>query len=145
MIGKRSYVATTETITRDWYVVDATGKTLGRLATELAARLRGKHRPYYTPGVDCGDFLVVINADKVAVTGNKATNKMYYRYTGYVGNMKEMSFEKMMQKDSCKVLELAVKGMLPRGPLGRQQLRNLKVYPESAHPHEAQEPIELTL
>ena len=145
MIGQRSYVAKPATISRSWYLVDASNKTLGRLATELALRLRGKHKPEFTPGADCGDFIVVINSDKIHTTGNKLRDKKYYRYTGYVGNLKEASLEKMLEKDSTKVIQLAVKGMLPRGPLGRAQLGNLKIYAGSEHPHSAQEPTELNL
>ena len=145
MIGQRSFVAKPATVKRDWYVVDATGKTLGRLATELALRLRGKHKPEFTPGVDCGDFLIVTNADKIQVTGNKSSDKKYYRYTGYVGNLKETTFDKLLAKSPTKVIELAVKGMLPRGPLGRAQFKNMKVYAGNEHPHEAQSPIALNL
>ena len=134
-----------ETVRRDWYVVDATDKTLGRLSTEIARRLRGKHKPEYTPHVDTGDYIVVVNAEKVRVTGNKAQDKMYYRHTGYPGGLKEMSFEKLIDHKPERVIELAVKGMLPRTPLGRDMLRKLKVYASSEHPHTAQQPIELKL
>ena len=112
-----------ETVKRDWYVIDAEGKTLGRMATEIAIRLRGKHKPEYTPHVDTGDYIVVVNAEKVRVTGNKAKNKMYYRHTGYVGGIKSLSFEKMIEKAPERTIESAVKGMLPKGPLGRAMYR----------------------
>jgi large subunit ribosomal protein L13 len=137
--------ANPETVKRDWYVIDADGKTLGRMATEIATRLRGKHKPEYTPHVDTGDYIVVINAEKVRVTGNKAKNKLYYRHTGYIGGIKSLSFEKMIQKAPERPIEMAVKGMLPKGPLGRAMYRKLKVYAGTEHPHAAQLPQELTL
>jgi len=127
-------------VKRDWFLVDADGKTLGRLASEIALRLRGKHKPVYTPHVDTGDYIVVINAEKIRVTGNKAKNKMYYKHTGYIGNLKSISFEKLIQKSPERVLETAVKGMLPKGPLGRDMYRKLKVYAGSEHNHDAQQP-----
>ena len=132
-------------VTRDWYVVDAEGKTLGRLATEIARRLRGKHKPEYTPHVDTGDYIVVVNAEKVHVTGNKAADKMYYRHTGYPGGLRSMSFEKMVDHAPERTIEFAVKGMLPKGPLGRAMYSKLKVYAGAEHPHQAQQPQELTL
>ena len=132
-------------VKRDWFVVDAEGKTLGRLASEVALRLRGKHKPIYTPHVDTGDYIVVINAEKIRVTGKKATDKMYYRHTGYVGNLKSMSFEKLLAKSPERVIELAVKGMLPKNPLGRDMYRKLKVYAGSEHNHQAQQPIALEI
>lgn len=141
----KTFSAKTETVERDWYVVDANGKTLGRLATEIARRLRGKHKPVYTPHVDTGDYIVVINAGKVAVTGNKRTDKVYYSHTGFPGGIKEITFEKQIQKDPRKVIESAVKGMLPRNPLGRAMFRKLKVYAGSEHPHVAQQPKELSI
>ncbi|MFT6101960.1 MAG: large subunit ribosomal protein L13 [Granulosicoccus sp.] len=137
--------ANPETVKRDWYVIDADGKTLGRMATEIATRLRGKHKPEYTPHVDTGDYIVVVNAEKVRVTGNKAKNKLYYRHTGYIGGIKSLSFEKMIQKAPERPIEMAVKGMLPKGPLGRAMYRKLKVYAGTEHPHAAQLPQELTL
>jgi large subunit ribosomal protein L13 len=134
-----------ETVKRDWYVVDATDKTLGRLSTEIARRLRGKHKPEYTPHVDTGDYIVVINAEKVRVTGRKAQDKKYYRHTGYPGGLREISFEKLIAHKPERVIELAVKGMMPRNPLGRAMLSKLKVYAGSEHPHTAQQPIELKL
>lgn len=129
-----------ETVKRDWYVVDATGKTLGRLSTEIAHRLRGKHKPEYTPHVDTGDYIVVVNAEKVAVTGKKASDKIYHRHTGYIGGLKSISFEKLIDKAPERVIEGAVKGMLPRGPLGRAMFKKLKVYAGTEHPHTAQQP-----
>jgi len=141
----KTYSAKPETVKRDWLVVDAADKTLGRLATEVASRLRGKHKPEYTPHVDTGDYIVVVNAEKVNVTGNKRKNKIYYRYSGYIGGMKEMSFEKLIDKHPERVIELAVKGMLPKNPLGRAMYRKLKVYAGSEHPHSAQQPKELAI
>ena len=136
----KTFVAKPETVKRDWYVVDASGKTLGRLATELARRLRGKHKAEYTPHVDTGDYIIVLNADKVAVTGNKRSDKIYYRHSGYVGGMKSATFEEMIAKHPERVIEIAVKGMLPKGPLGRAMFRKLKVYAGAEHNHAAQQP-----
>ena len=141
----KTFVAKPAEVKRDWYIVDAEGKTLGRLAAEVAYRLRGKHKPEYTPNVDCGDYIVVVNADKVAVTGNKAKNKMYYRATGYVGNLKSTNFAKLLNEKPTRPLEFAVKGMLPRGPLGRAMLKKLKLYAGTEHPHTAQQPKELSV
>lgn len=135
-----TFSATEQTARREWCVVDATGKTLGRLASAIAARLRGKHKPEYTRHVDTGDYIVVVNADKIQVTGRKATDKMYYRHTGFPGGIKSMSFQQLLAHKPEMVLELAVKGMMPRGPLGRAMLKKMKVYAGSAHPHEAQQP-----
>jgi large subunit ribosomal protein L13 len=132
-------------VRRAWYLVDADGKTLGRLASELALRLRGKHKPQYTPHVDTGDYLVVVNAEKVRVTGNKRQDKMYYRHTGYVGNLKSMNLNKLLDTKPERALELAVKGMLPRGPLGRAMYRKLRVYAGPTHGHQAQQPQVLEL
>jgi len=118
----KTFSAKPETVKRDWYVVDADGLTLGRLATELARRLRGKHKPEYTPHVDTGDYIVVVNAEKVKVTGNKAKDKMYYRHTGFIGGIKSMSFNQMIDHAPERVIQLAVKGMLPKGPLGKPRL-----------------------
>lgn len=134
-----------ESVQRDWFVVDAAGKTLGRMATEIATRLRGKHKPEYTPHVDTGDYIVVINCEKVAVTGKKAKDKIYYSHSGYVGNLKSISFEKLIEKAPERVIEQAVKGMLPRGPLGRAMFSKLKVYAGNEHPHSAQQPKELNI
>ncbi|MDH5621164.1 MAG: 50S ribosomal protein L13 [Gammaproteobacteria bacterium] len=130
-------------VRRDWFVVDATGKTLGRLSTEIAHRLRGKHKPQYTPHVDTGDYIVVVNAEKVRVTGNKMQNKIYHHHTGYIGNLKSISLEKLLDKAPERVIESAVKGMLPKGPLGRQMFAKLKVYAGPSHNHAAQQPIPL--
>jgi len=140
-----TFSAKASEVKRDWLLVDADGKTLGRLASEVALRLRGKHKPIYTPHVDTGDYIVIINAAKIRVTGNKAKNKMYYRHTGYIGNLKSISFEQQIQKKPERVIELAVKGMLPKGPLGREMYRKLKVYAGSEHKHEAQQPQLLEL
>jgi len=136
----KTFSAKPETVKRDWYVVDADGKTLGRLATEIARRLRGKHKPEYTPHVDTGDYIVVINAEKITVTGRKATDKMYYRHTGFPGGIKEISFEKLIAKKPEMAIEKAVKGMLPKNPLGRAMYRKLKVYAGPNHQHTAQQP-----
>lgn len=141
----KTFSAKPESIQRDWYVVDAEGKTLGRLATEVASRLRGKHRPEYTPHVDTGDYIVVVNADKVAVTGNKAESKIYYSHTEYPGGIKDISFQDLIKKAPQRVIQSAVKGMLPRGPLGREMFRKLKIYAGSEHPHAAQQPQTLDL
>ena len=130
-------------VRRDWYVVDATNKTLGRLSTEIALRLRGKHKPEYTPHVDTGDYIVVINAEKVRVTGNKLQDKMYHHHTGYIGNLKSIPLKKMLDEHPERVIEKAVKGMLPRGPLGRQMYSKLRVFAGPEHTHAAQQPIPL--
>ena len=136
----KTFSAKAETVKRDWYIVDAEGKTLGRLASEIARRLRGKHKPEYTPHVDTGDYIVVINAEKVTVTGRKTTDKMYYHHTGFPGGIKSISFEKLIDKKPEMVIEKAVKGMLPKNPLGRDMYRKLKVYAGSEHKHTAQQP-----
>ena len=141
----KTFTATPATIKRDWCLVDATDKTLGRLAAEVASRLRGKHKPEYTPHVDTGDYIVVVNADKLRVTGRKASDKMYYHHTGYIGNMKSISFEKLQQKAPGRVLEIAVKGMLPKNPLGRAMYRKLKIYSGPEHQHSAQQPKALEI
>jgi large subunit ribosomal protein L13 len=141
----KTYTAKSATVKRDWYVVDADGKTLGRLATEIARRLRGKHKAEYTPPVDTGDYIVVINAEKVRVTGKKARDKMYYRYTGYIGNLKAVNFAKLRETHPERVIETAVKGMLPKNPLGRAMFRKLKVYAGPEHRHTAQQPQVLEL
>jgi large subunit ribosomal protein L13 len=130
---------------RDWFVIDASNKVLGRLAVEIARRLRGKHKPEFTPHVDTGDYIVVVNAAKIRVTGNKATQKRYYRHSGYPGGLYETTFEKLQQRFPARVLERAVKGMLPKGPLGYAMARKLKVYPGAVHPHTAQQPKALEL
>ncbi len=136
----KTFVAKPESVKRDWYVVDAEGKTLGRIATEIARRLRGKHKAEYTPHVDTGDYIIVINAEKVAVTGAKRTDKMYHHHTGYIGGLKSISFDKLIAKKPEMVIETAVKGMLPKGPLGRAMFRKLKVYAGTEHNHAAQQP-----
>ncbi len=136
----KTFSAKAHEVRRDWYVVDAADKTLGRLASEIARRLRGKHKPEYTPHVDTGDYIVVVNADKIRVSGRKATDKMYHRHTGYIGNMKSISFEKLQAKAPGRVLELAVKGMLPKNPLGRAMYRKLKIFAGPEHQHAAQQP-----
>jgi len=141
----KTFSAKPETVKRDWYVVDAQGKTLGRLATEVASRLRGKHKPEYTPHVDTGDYIVIVNAEKVAVTGNKAADKMYYRHTGYPGGIRSANFNEMIDRKPEMVIEKAVKGMLPKNPLGRAMFSKLKVYAGAEHPHAAQQPQELDI
>lgn len=140
-----TFVAKPETVQRDWYVIDAEGKTLGRLATEVATRLRGKHKPEYTPHVDTGDYIIIVNAEKVTVTGRKAQNKIYYSHSGYPGGIKEINFEKLIAKKPEMVIQKAVKGMLPRGPLGRAMFRKLKVYAGAEHNHVAQQPKQLEI
>ena len=141
----KTFSAKPEEVCRDWYVVDATNKTLGRLSTEIAKRLRGKHKPEYTPHVDTGDYIVVINADKIRVTGNKMKDKMYHHHTGYIGNLKTMSLQKLMSQSPERVLQYAVKGMLPRNRLGRKMFSKLRVFAGPDHKHEAQQPIPLEL
>ena len=136
----KTFSAKAHEVNRDWYVVDAEGKTLGRLATEVARRLRGKHKPEYTPHVDTGDYIIIVNADKVRVSGKKASDKMYYHHTGYIGNLKSATFSQMQKKAPGRVIELAVKGMLPKNPLGRAMYRKLKVYAGPEHNHSAQQP-----
>ena len=137
--------AKAETVQRDWFLVDATGKTLGRLCSELAFRLRGKHKPVFTPHVDTGDYFVVVNAEKIAVTGNKLKDKKYHRFTGYVGNLKTETLEQALGAHPERVIEIGVKGMLPKTPLGRAMARKLKVYKGPNHPHTAQQPQPLEL
>ena len=141
----KTFTATPSTIKREWCVVDATDKTLGRLATELASRLRGKHKPEFTPNMDTGDHMVVINAEKIKVTGNKIEDKMYHRHTGYIGNLKSINLGKLLDTHPERVIQNAVKGMLPKNPLGRAQFRKLHVYAGPEHPHEAQQPTQLEL
>ncbi len=136
----KTYVAKPSTIKHEWFVVDAAGMTLGRLATEIALRLRGKHKPEYTPFLDTGDYIIVINASKVKVTGAKTTDKIYYHHTGYPGGIKSESFEKLVARKPEQIIETAVRGMLPKGPLGRAMFRKLKVYAGETHNHAAQQP-----
>ena len=142
---KRTFSAKPSDIERRWYVVDAADRPLGRIATQIALRLRGKHKPIYTPHMDTGDYIVVINAAQVAVTGNKRTQKMYWHHTGYPGGIKGISFDKMMAKSPERAIEIAVKGMLPKGPLGRDMYRKLKVYAGAEHKHESQQPEPLSI
>lgn len=137
---QRTYMAKKEDVDRAWYVIDATGHTVGRLAAEIATILRGKHKPQYTPHVDTGDHVIVVNAEKVVFTGKKWTDKLYRRHSGYPGGLKEIRAKDMLARHPERILYLAVKGMLPRTPLGRQQLKKLRVYAGPAHPHEAQQP-----
>jgi len=132
-------------VRRDWFVVDAEGKTLGRLASEIARRLKGKHKPIFTPHVDTGDYIVVVNAEKVAVTGNKMKDKMYHHHTGYIGNLKSISLEKQLQKAPERVLETAVRGMLPRNALGRAMMKKLRIFAGPEHTHQAQQPQPLDI
>ena len=141
----KTFSAKPAEVRRDWYVVDATGKTLGRLSTEIARRLRGKHKPEFTPHVDTGDYIVVVNAEKIRVTGNKLKDKVYHHHTGYIGNLKSVSLDKMLAETPERVLQKAVKGMLPRGPLGRQMLGKLRVFAGPSHKHAAQQPIPLDI
>ena len=140
----KSYMASPSTIERQWYVVDATGHTLGRLASEIAKVLRGKNKPTYTPHIDTGDYVIVVNADKIQVTGKKMDQKVYYNHSDYVGGMKETTLREMLAKKPEKVVELAVKGMLPKGPLGREMYTKLFVYAGPEHKHQAQKPEALT-
>ena len=141
----KTFSAKPAEVKRDWLLVDADGKTLGRLASEIARRLRGKHKPEYTPHVDTGDYIVVVNAEKVRVTGNKAKDKMYYKHTGYIGNLKSTNFTKMIQEHPERVLQLAVKGMLPKNSLGRTMFKKMKVFAGSEHTHQAQQPQALEI
>ncbi|MEN8214918.1 MAG: 50S ribosomal protein L13 [Pseudomonadota bacterium] len=141
----KTFSARSETVQRQWFIIDAQDKVLGRLATEIAIRLRGKHKPEYTPHVDTGDHIVVVNAEKVRVTGRKRTDKMYHHHSGYPGGIKSIPFDKLMQKAPERIIEFAVKGMLPKGPLGRTMFRKLKVYAGPEHKHTAQQPIPLTI
>ncbi|MCZ8131948.1 MAG: 50S ribosomal protein L13 [Steroidobacteraceae bacterium] len=141
----KTVLAKPSTVRRDWFVVDASGKTLGRLATQLAMRLRGKHKAIYTPHVDCGDNIIVLNAEKVAVTGNKLRDKTYYWHTGAIGGIKSIGLQKMLAEHPERAIEIAVKGMLPKGPLGRKMYKKLHVFAGDKHPHAAQQPKALEL
>lgn len=141
----KTYFATNENAQHNWYVVDASNKVLGRLASQIAKYLRGKHKPEFTPHTDTGDYIVVINASQVKVTGNKRKAKVYFTHSGYPGGIKEITFDKLLAKDPRKVIEHAIKGMLPKNPLGRAMLQKLKVYAEAEHPHTAQQPKEIDL
>lgn len=141
----KTFSAKPEEVRRDWYIVDAKDKTLGRLATQLASRLRGKHKPEFTPHVDTGDYIVVVNAAHIRVTGNKLNDKMYYRHTGYVGNLKSINLKKLLETAPEQVLNLAVKGMLPKNSLGRAMMRKLRVFAGPEHSHQAQQPQPLDI
>lgn len=141
----RTVFANTATVRRDWYVVDATGQTLGRLASKVALRLRGKHKAAYTPNVDTGDHIVIVNAGKVRVTGRKLTDKFYHHHTGYLGNLKSTSLEKLLNEHPERAIEFAVKGMLPKNPLGRKMFKKLHVFAGAEHPHSAQQPKALQI
>ena len=141
----KTFSAKPQEVQPSWYLVNAEGQTLGRLASQIASRLRGKHKPEYTPHVDTGDYIVVVNAEKIRVTGRKLKDKMYYKHTGYIGNLKKESLEHLMQRAPEKALERAVKGMLPRNPLGRQMFKKLRVFPGTEHSHQAQQPALLEL
>jgi len=141
----KTFSAKSHEVQRDWYIVDATGKVLGRVAAEIARRLRGKHKPEFTPHVDTGDYIVVVNADKLRVTGNKAKDKLYHRHTTYPGGLRTTNFEKLQAKHPERVLQFAVKGMLPKGPLGYAMIKKMKIYPGAEHPHSAQQPKPLQI
>jgi large subunit ribosomal protein L13 len=141
----KTFSAKAHEVQHDWYLLDANDKVLGRMATEIAARLRGKHKPEFTPHVDTGDFIIVVNAAKIRVTGNKGLDKRYYRHSGYPGGISETNFDKMQEKFPGRALEKAVKGMLPKGPLGYAMIKKLKVYADGTHPHSAQQPKTLEL
>jgi len=141
----KTFTAKPAEVKRDWYVVDATDKVLGRLSTEIARRLRGKHKPEYTPHVDTGDYIIVVNAAKVRVTGNKKSDKVYYRHSGYIGGIKSITLEKLLQTAPERVIEHAIKGMLPKNPLGRAMYRKLKVFAGPEHRHAAQQPRPLDI
>jgi large subunit ribosomal protein L13 len=141
----KTFTAKPETVQHNWYVVDASGKVLGRLASQIALRLRGKHKPEYTPHVDTGDYIVVLNVDKLRVTGRKAQNKIYHRHTGYPGGIYSTNFTKLQARHPDRVLRLAVKGMLPKGPLGYAMIKKMKMYTGADHPHTAQQPKQLEI
>ena len=141
----KTFIAKEHEVEKKWYLVDARERVLGRLATQIAMRLRGKHKPIFTPHADTGDFVIVVNADKVKLTGKKWTDKIYYRHTGYMGGLKEISAKKLLEKKPTDILRFAVKGMLPKNSLGRRQLRKLKIYAGPEHPHQAQQPETLEI
>jgi large subunit ribosomal protein L13 len=142
---EKTYVTKKENVQREWYVVDAAGQTLGRLAAQVARMLRGKHKPTYSPSIDTGDYVIVVNAEKIHVTGRKLDQKIYYRYTGYPGGLREVTLRNLLQKHPTRVIEHAVRGMLPKNRLGRRMFKKLKVYAGPEHPHEAQQPESLEL
>lgn len=139
----KTYTTKLDDVEREWWVVDAKGKTLGRLASEVAKVLRGKHKPYYTPNLDCGDFVIVLNADKVHVTGNKLDDKVYYRHSGYPGGLRSLTLREQLEKHPTRAVRQAVWGMLPHNRLGRRMIKKLKIYAEDTHPHQAQQPRRL--
>jgi large subunit ribosomal protein L13 len=141
----KTYITKPDDIQREWWIVDAQGKTLGRIATEVAKVLRGKHKPYYTPNLDCGDFVIVVNADKVEVTGNKLDEKLYYRHSGYPGGLRNLTLREMLQKHPRRAMRQAVWGMLPHNRLGRRMIKKLKIYAEDTHNHDAQQPKPLEI
>lgn len=141
----KTFSANPKTVKREWFIVDATNKVLGRLASEIASRLRGKHKPEYTPHVDTGDYIIVTNAEKIRVTGNKRKDKVYHRHSGYPGGLKSTTFEKLIDEHPERTIEFAVKRMLPKNPLGREMFRKLKVYAGAEHPHSSQQPTELQI
>lgn len=141
----KTFSAKAHEVKRDWYIIDATDKVLGRVASEVARRLRGKHKAEYTPHVDTGDYIVIVNAEKITVTGRKFKNKMYYHHSGFPGGIKALSFDKLQEKNPVRIIELAVKGMLPKNVLGREMYRKLKVYAGNEHPHTAQQPKQLEI
>jgi len=141
----KTYLTKPAEVERQWYVVDAEGKNLGRLASEIAKILRGKHKTIYSPSVDCGDYVIVLNADKFSVTGRRLDQKVYYRHSGYPGGISSITLREQLEKHPTRPLEAAVKGMLPKNPLGRKMLKKLKLYTGSEHPHQAQQPVELEL
>lgn len=141
----KTFIANKDNVEREWYLVDADGKILGRLASEIASRLRGKHKPVYTPHADAGDFIVVVNAEKISLTGKKLSDKNYYHHTGYPGGIKSITAEKLLKAKPEELLRTAVKGMLPKNTLGRAMLKKLKIYKGSVHPHDAQEPKVLNI
>jgi large subunit ribosomal protein L13 len=141
----KTYITKPADVERTWYIVDAEGQTLGRLATRIATILRGKHKPGYSPSVDCGDFVIVINADKIHVTGNKLEDKMYYRHSGYPGGLTETTLRRQLERYPDRPIMLAVRGMLPKNKLGRHMLKKMKVYAGTEHPHQAQQPVQLEL
>lgn len=141
----KTYFANSENTEQKWYVVDASGEVLGRLASQITKVLRGKNKPEFTPHADAGDHVIVVNASKIKVTGKKESDKVYHSHSGFPGGIKEVTFDKMMQKDPTRVLEIAIKGMMPKNPLGRAMLRKLKIYAGAEHPHSAQQPVEINL
>lgn len=141
----KTYVTKSADVEHGWFVVDAEGKTLGRLASQIATILRGKHKPIYSPAVDCGDYVIVLNADKIQVTGRRMEQKSYYRHTGYPGGIKEIGLRDLLEKHPTRAIEYAVKGMLPKNKLGRKMIKKLKVYAGAEHPHQAQQPVTLEL